>query len=155
ELAMIQSRPDWRQGLFCSLTRPQGSSRDRLLDGHAAWTSAIEELDRHPISQYRVVDYHKSGDTHLHALVYGVSGTVATDLNRMWCIINRIPMRARASSARIEPIKNVGALFYCAVKAVIYGERDFMGPWGRLSTLSGPVPTESAAEIVNRELTSL
>jgi hypothetical protein len=152
EVSVIKSRSDWKEGLFCSLTRFQGTTRERLLDNHARWIQWVEKVTKRQVSQYRVVDYTMVYNPHIHALMYGVSSSSVSpvEMEDAWNSINRIPKRARRYAPDVQPIEGPGALYYCARRAVRYGERDILGPWPIMSPVIEV--DESPEEVINREL---
>jgi hypothetical protein len=157
EIEFVMRRPDWSEGLFCSLTRYQGTSRERLLEEHDHWVSWIETVIRRPVSIYRVVDFTMTWNPHVHDLLYGVpSSALSPDqMEDAWVSINRISRRVRSYSADVQRIEGIGAVTYCAYRAVRYGERDILGPWPVVSPSPTPATLETPQQVVDRELKAL
>jgi len=129
-IAMVQRRDDWDQGLFCSLTVPQGTKADRLVTLLGAWWKNVEAWERHSVDLYYAVDWRDREGPHVHLMVWGITECSLEWLEELWCGLLRLPFTwARQFSADVQvPRDHLACLRYVAYRAVRYGDFDFWGP---------------------------
>src|SRR5262249_1220908 len=67
---VIQARPDYRDSLFVSLTTYQSTSKTLVLTRFKRWITECETRLGHGLTVFWALDFHRSGDSHIHLLLW-------------------------------------------------------------------------------------
>jgi hypothetical protein len=121
----VMSRKSLDEAMFLTLMQRDGETRNRLGSRVASlWTVLGDGL-----SIFQAIDYSAAMNPHVHAILWNCRHA-APFIEDAWLRVLRVPDRM-TRYAQARPLRGVGGVYYCAIRAVGYADWDVIGPgWG-------------------------